>query len=235
MDDDLQILTLPYNNDLYTIYNKTNNVKVFVLLLFHIAIIVCTAVFLSSLTFAQLISQIFAFQIVNWILSFVFPIKQNSFSLRQSDKPSLLSSYNLTVYCHLVVWLITLAIRYYFKDVYYKRLRILGYNNHHDRIKKFVLFPSFVLHHANAFLLLATVLLNGLNISDLHVKSFHIRPIHCAELIISIAYFLVLINNVIHFYHELKFRRFRNPPDVFCVDDPSGRLTSDGLNQVAIR
>ncbi|KAH9390081.1 hypothetical protein TYRP_007630 [Tyrophagus putrescentiae] len=212
MDDDLQILTLPYNNDLYTIYNKTNNVKVFVLLLFHIAII-----------------------IVNWILSFVFPIKQNSFSLRQSDKPSLLSSYNLTVYCHLVVWLITLAIRCYFKDVYYKRLRILGYNNHHDRIKKFVLFPSFVLHHANAFLLLATVLLNGLNISDLHVKSFHIRPIHCAELIISIAYFLVLINNVIHFYHELKFRRFRNPPDVFCVDDPSGRLTSDGLNQVAIR
>lgn len=40
MDDDLQILTLPYNNDLYSIYNKTNNVRIFALLLFHIAVIV---------------------------------------------------------------------------------------------------------------------------------------------------------------------------------------------------
>lgn len=45
MDDDLQILTLPYNNDLYTIYNKTNNIKVFVLLLFHISVIVRCTIF----------------------------------------------------------------------------------------------------------------------------------------------------------------------------------------------
>jgi len=206
MDEDLQILTLPYNNDLYSIYNKTNNIKIFVLLLVHIIII-----------------------IIHLILSFVFPWK-----LKDASR-NLLDSYNLTIYCQIVVWVITLGIRYYFKNVYYLRLRILGYNNHHDKIKKFILFPSFVLHHSNAFLLLATVIIDKLDLNSLHIGNFHIQPINCAQLIISITSLLIIINNIIHFHHEFKFRRFRNPPDVFCVDDPSRRLTSDGLNQVAIR
>lgn len=40
MDDDLQILTLPYNNDLYAIHRKTNNIKVIILLVLHAILVV---------------------------------------------------------------------------------------------------------------------------------------------------------------------------------------------------
>ena len=171
-----------------------------------------------------------------WILSFVLPFKQNEFySKLYSNKSSLFSSYNLTIYCQMISWLITIIIRYYFKNVYYKRLRILGYNNHHDKIKKHFLFPGFIFYHSNALLLVSTVIFNSFESNIISIKNLNIKSIYSAETIISIASFLILVNNVIHFYHELKFRRFRNPPDVFCVDDPTNRLTSDGLNQVAIR
>ncbi|KAI2804867.1 hypothetical protein BLOT_003855, partial [Blomia tropicalis] len=215
MDDDLQILTLPYNNDLYSIYNKTNNIKIFVILLFHILI-----------------------TIVQWILCFIIPIKQNVFlfiHLNNNTKSNLFNPYNLTIYFQLILCAITLLIRFYLKNFYYKRLRILGYNNHHDRVKKYVLFPSIVLHHSNALLLISTIIFYNLNLNNLHIKDFYIKPIHSVELIVSISSLFIIVNNVLHFYHELKFRRFRNPPDVFCVDDPSRRLNQDGLNQVAIR
>lgn len=40
MDDDLQILTLPYNSDLYSVYKKTNNVKIIVILVLQILLTV---------------------------------------------------------------------------------------------------------------------------------------------------------------------------------------------------
>lgn len=171
-------------------------------------------------------------------MCFIFPIKQNVFlsiHLNNNTKSNLFNPYNLTIYFQLILCAITLLIRFYLKNFYYKRLRILGYNNHHDRVKKYVLFPSIVLHHSNALLLISTIIFYNLNLNNLHIKDFYIKPIHSVELIVSISSLFIIVNNVLHFYHELKFRRFRNPPDVFCVDDPSRRLNQDGLNQVAIR
>lgn len=151
----------------------------------------------------------------------------------QETKINLLNSYNLTIYSQIILWLLSLMIKYYLKNIYYRRLRILGYNNHHTKVKKHILFTSFILHLANGVLLISTVIFNH---SDrIEIFGVHLKPIHAAEIIISIASIPILINIHIHIYHEIKFRRSRNPPDVFCVDDPSRRLTSDGLNQVAIR
>ncbi|OTF74583.1 hypothetical protein BLA29_008713, partial [Euroglyphus maynei] len=112
-------------------------------------------------------------------------------------------------------------------------LRILGYNNHHEKVKKHVLFSSFLLHLANGLLLISTVIFH--HFDYIKIYGLHLKPINAAEIIISVASIPILINIHIHIYHEIKFRRSRNPPDVFCVDDPSRHLTSDGLNQVAIR
>lgn len=119
------------------------------------------------------------------------------------------------------------------KNVYYRRLRILGYNNHHDKIRKFVMLPCFVLHKSNALLLLLTIIFSY--VKDIHISDIHIKPIHGVEIVISLGTVANVVNIIIHIYHELKFRRIRNPPDVFCVDDHSRRMATDGLSQVAIR
>ncbi|KAH9413619.1 uncharacterized protein LOC113790765 [Dermatophagoides pteronyssinus] len=215
MDDDLQILTLPYNNDLYAIHRKTNNIKVIILLVLH-AILV----------------------IINWLLSFVFPLEQHNlvnlvWHEEEETKINLLNSYNLAIYSQLILWLLSLLIKHYLKNLYYRRLRILGYNNHHDKVRKHVSLSSFFLHVANGLLLISTVIFN--HSDHLEIFGMHLKPINAIEIIISAASIPILINIHVHIYHEIKFRRSRNPPDVFCVDDPSRRLTSDGLNQVAIR
>lgn len=151
----------------------------------------------------------------------------------QETKINLLDSYNLTIYSQLIIWLFSLLIKHYLKNIYYRRLRILGYNNHHGKVKKHVLFSSFLLHLANGLLLISTVIFH--HFDYIKIYGLHLKPINAAEIIISVASIPILINIHIHIYHEIKFRRSRNPPDVFCVDDPSRHLTSDGLNQVAIR
>lgn len=124
-------------------------------------------------------------------------------------------------------------IKYYLKHHYYHRLRILGYNNHHEKVRKHVTLPSTVINITNAILLLATIILKHLD--SINFWGIHLKAIHIIEIIISISSIILLIIIFFHIYHEFKFRKNRNPPDVFCVDDPSRRLTTDGLNQVAIR
>ncbi len=41
MDEDLQILTLPYNNDLSSLYSQTNNIFVLILIVFQFLLLVC--------------------------------------------------------------------------------------------------------------------------------------------------------------------------------------------------
>lgn len=229
-NSDLQVLTLPYNNDLYSVYNK-KNIKIIIILVLQIVLTV--SIWLKS---NRIFILIHLNQIIHWVLSFVLPIKQNDFLVHSSDAPKydLLNSYNLVVYLHLLLWFITLLIKVYLENVYYRRLRILGYNNHHEKVKKFVNIPSFVLHKSNALLLLSTVLLYNLDWKNLSVGQI-VSPVHLAELIVSIVCLLIIINNSILIVHENRFRRFASPPDVFCIDDSSRRLTSDGLNQVTIR
>lgn len=168
----------------------------------------------------------------------MIPFKRNEFSSKYERfeyevVDSLLNSYNLIIYSQLILWAIFLIVRFYFKNIYYHRLRILGYNNHHDKIMKFVMFPSLILHKSNALMLLLTIIMSQLK--DIHINDIHIKPIHGVEIVISLGSVANVVNLIIHIYHELKFRRVRNPPDVFCVGDHSTRLSSDGLSQVAIR
>ena len=135
----------------------------------------------------------------------------------------------------MIVWLLTVAIKLYLKNVYYKRLRILGYHNHNEAVRRHVRLPAAAFGHANAAILALTIIFSQIDPKSLQIKDFVFHPIHGVTIIISGASIAVLINNVLHFLAELRFRRYRNPPDVFCIDDPSNRLTSDGLNQVTIR
>ncbi|UXI14755.1 MLX-interacting protein [Sarcoptes scabiei] len=227
MDDNVRILTLPYTNDLYAVHNSANNLKVLVILVAHYLII-----------------------IINWIFSFVFPLHE--FQVSHEDEKSLISSpktisfpssnttainlfnpYNSIIFSHTFVWLLSILIRYYLKNFYYHRLRILGYHNHHRMVERYVHLPTSILHISNVLLLLATLILH--HYDEIDILNIHLEPINVAQSIVSIASITILINIKITLYHEIRFRRFRNPPDVFCVDDPSRRLTSDGLNQVVIR
>lgn len=152
-----------------------------------------------------------------------------------SEEPNLFNAYNLTIYCHLILWLLTLLIQHYLKNIYYRRLRILGYYNHYKTVERFFSWPSWILHKSNALLLLSTIILYNLHLKSFSVFNWIVRPIHVAEAIITIVSILIIVIVSFNLFHETKFRRLRNPPDVFCVDDPSRRLTSDGLNQVVIR
>ena len=147
----------------------------------------------------------------------------------------MFSPVNLTVFSQLLVWILTLAIKYYLKNIYYRRLRILGYHNHNENVRKHVRIPAIAFGAANAAILAITIIFSQIDPKTLQIKDFIFHPIHGVTIIISGASIAVLINNLLHFLRELKFRRYRNPPDVFCIDEPANRLTSDGLNQVTIR
>ena len=59
MDDDLHVLTLPYNNDLYTVYNKTNNIRIIVVLVIQLILQVSCSLFFWFLIFFSKFVPIF--------------------------------------------------------------------------------------------------------------------------------------------------------------------------------
>jgi hypothetical protein len=173
------------------------------------------------------------------LLSFLLPLNHNNWEkyLNSSeDKNPLLDSYALTIYSHLLLWLIILIIRHYLRNIYYKRLRVLGYYKHHDLVKCLSLIPAIVLHKSNALLLLLTTILCKYNDKVVNISNgIQLKPINFVQIIITTAVTIIIPFLIKLFYHELKFRSERNPPDIFCVDDPQHLITSAGLNEIGVR
>ena len=148
----------------------------------------------------------------------------------------LLDSYSITIYCNIILWIVLLLIRYYMRNVYYKRLRILGYYKHHSLVKCLSLMPSFVWHKTNAVLLLLTTIICSYDQKDMKFgPKIDLKPINLAQIVISLAVLVVIPFLIKHFYREIRFRIDRNPPDIFCVEDPQHLVTSAGLNEIGVR
>ena len=154
---------------------------------------------------------------------------------KSSDGNKFLNSFSITIYCHVFVWVLLVAIRYYMRRVYYRRLRILGYYKHHSSVKRLSLIPSLVWHKANAILLLLATILSDWD-KDINISSkVVLKPINLLQMVITIAVTIVIPFLSKHLYVEIRFRSDRNPPDVFCVEDPQHLVTSAGLNEVGVR
>ncbi|CAG2161880.1 unnamed protein product [Oppiella nova] len=219
MDSDLQILTLPYNTDLSSLYSQTNNNIAIVLIVFQ------------SLLLISIV-----------LISFLVPLNDKSvqkylaFNESNESNDKLLSPYSVTIYCHIVIWFVILVIRYYMRSVYYRRLRILGYYKHHSLVKTLSLIPSLVLHKTNALLLLLSTILYmyGQNVVKIGDK-IHLKATNFEQIIITISVAIISPFLMKWLYHEIRFRRDRNPPDIFCVEDPQHLVTSAGLNEIGVR
>jgi hypothetical protein len=173
------------------------------------------------------------------LISFLVPLNDKSVQKylgfnESNDK--LLSPYSVTIYCHIVLWFVILVIRYYMRSVYYRRLRILGYYKHHSLVKTLSLIPSLVLHKTNALLLLLSTILYmyGQNVVKIGDK-IHLKATNFEQIIISISVAIISPFLMKWLYHEIRFRRDRNPPDIFCVEDPQHLVTSAGLNEIGVR
>ncbi|XP_054167090.1 transmembrane protein 192-like [Oppia nitens] len=227
MDDDLQILTLPYHNDLQSLYSQTNN---------------NTALALIVLQFLLLLTTI--------VTSFVIPINdltietyssvlsKSDMKINYSDNnKKIMNSYFLTIVSHLIVWLLTLSIGYYMRNVYYRRLRILGYYKHHQLVRWLSHIPAFVLHKSNVALLILTAILYNIGQKDIIKLSdkIQLKPVNFEQLIVTVSVLIVMPFLIKWFYHEIRFRTDRNPPDIFCVEDPQRLVTSAGLNEIGVR
>lgn len=179
-------------------------------------------------------------QICLLLISYLLPLADKQIhqyfnDSKTSDDNKFLSSYSITIYCHILVWLLLVAIRYYMRRVYYRRLRILGYYKHHSSVKRLSLIPSLVWHKATVVLLLLATLLSDSD-KDLVISSkVVLKPINVLQIVITIAVSIVVPFLSKHLYVEIRFRSDRNPPDVFCVEDPQHLVTSAGLNEVGVR
>lgn len=127
-----------------------------------------------------------------------------------------------------------LIIKFYLKGVYYKRLRIIGFHKHHKLVSFLIVCPSFILHKANAVLLLATMILWKLDKDALHIGNLHLQHYNVPQIIISLGTTIILPFLIKLLYLEIKFRQLKNPPDVFCVDDPQ-HLEQAGLSETVTR
>jgi len=162
----------------------------------------------------------------------------------ESDEPlhaKIESSYLYVIISHLVVYLIVSLLRFTLHRLHYRRLRVIGYHSHYRSTVWLNKSTSWIFHRANGLILLATALvchyLEDQGIIPVHMGGagvYSVRPINILQSLIVLAVSIALPILFRFLLHELRFRRDRKPPDVFCLDNPA-HLQHAGLSEIGIR